>query len=135
MSICSWISSRLSRQYRTARRQTFARRPQLEALEDRSLPSTFVVTNTNDAGLGSLCQAILDANANPGPDIIDFDIAGKRGVARQRLFAAAGRWLRPGKGKPLSGRVGQGPGGREIARWPELNWGTTGLPSARHDLA
>jgi Calx-beta domain/Right handed beta helix region len=36
--------------------------------------STFIVTNTNDAGPGSLRQAILDANANAGPDVISFNI-------------------------------------------------------------
>lgn len=36
--------------------------------------STFVVTNTNDSGAGSLRQAILDANANPGSDLITFNI-------------------------------------------------------------
>src|SRR5208283_584475 len=34
--------------------------------------ATFLVTNTNDSGVGSLRQAILDANANPGADTIDF---------------------------------------------------------------
>jgi hypothetical protein len=38
--------------------------------------STFVVTSTNDAGGGSLRQAILDANASPGADAIHFDIPG-----------------------------------------------------------
>ncbi len=37
--------------------------------------STFTVTNTNDLGPGSLRQAILDANANPGADTIAFNIA------------------------------------------------------------
>ncbi|HET9787638.1 MAG TPA: hypothetical protein VFP47_10915, partial [Pyrinomonadaceae bacterium] len=36
--------------------------------------TTFVVTNTNDSGAGSLRQAILDANANPGADSITFTI-------------------------------------------------------------
>ena len=36
---------------------------------------TFVVTNTNDSGTGSLRQAILDANANAGSDLINFNIA------------------------------------------------------------
>ncbi|HEX8187619.1 MAG TPA: carboxypeptidase regulatory-like domain-containing protein [Pyrinomonadaceae bacterium] len=36
----------------------------------------FAVTNTNDAGAGSLRQAILDANANQGPDDITFNIPG-----------------------------------------------------------
>ncbi len=38
--------------------------------------ATFTVTNTNDAGAGSLRQAILDANGAGGADIIDFNIAG-----------------------------------------------------------
>jgi hypothetical protein len=35
-----------------------------------------VVTNTNDSGPGSLRQAILDTNASPGGDEIDFNIPG-----------------------------------------------------------
>jgi hypothetical protein len=38
--------------------------------------STFVVTNVDDSGPGSLRQAILDANANPGSDTINFNITG-----------------------------------------------------------
>lgn len=38
--------------------------------------TTFVVTNVNDSGPGSLRQAILDANANPGLDSIIFNITG-----------------------------------------------------------
>src|SRR5262245_25514267 len=37
---------------------------------------TFVVTNVDDSGPGSLRQAILDANANPGADSINFNISG-----------------------------------------------------------
>ncbi len=44
----------------------------LEALEDRLVPAMFLVANLNDAGAGSLRQAILDANANPGADTINF---------------------------------------------------------------
>ena len=47
---------------------------QLELLEGRWLPSTFLVTNTDDAGPGSFRQAILDANSNAGPNKIAFDI-------------------------------------------------------------
>ena len=36
----------------------------------------FTVTNTNDSGAGSLRQAILDANAQPGLDTISFNIPG-----------------------------------------------------------
>src|SRR5215831_13008205 len=38
--------------------------------------TTFVVTNANDSGAGSLDQAILDANANAGADTISFNIPG-----------------------------------------------------------
>jgi len=37
---------------------------------------TFTVTNTNDSGAGSLRQAMLDANANAGDDVITFNIPG-----------------------------------------------------------
>ena len=63
---------------RTPRRdrldRLFALRTQLEALEDRTTPTTFTVSNTTDGGAGSLRQAILDANANPGADAIAFAI-------------------------------------------------------------
>jgi hypothetical protein len=36
----------------------------------------FTVTNSNDSGAGSLRQAILDANANPGADQINFAVPG-----------------------------------------------------------
>ena len=41
-----------------------------------SVSAIFEVTNTNDSGPGSLRQAILDANANSGPDTITFSIPG-----------------------------------------------------------
>jgi len=37
---------------------------------------TFTVTNMADSGLGSLRWAITNANANPGPDTINFHIIG-----------------------------------------------------------
>jgi hypothetical protein len=39
-----------------------------------TLAATYTVTNTLDAGPGSLRQAIIDANANPGADVIRFNI-------------------------------------------------------------
>lgn len=38
--------------------------------------ATFTVTNTNDAGAGSLRQAIVDANASAGASTIAFNISG-----------------------------------------------------------
>ena len=37
---------------------------------------TYIVTNTDDSGVGSLRQAINDANANTGADSIDFSVTG-----------------------------------------------------------
>jgi hypothetical protein len=39
-------------------------------------PQTFEVTNVNDSDVGSLRDAILKANASPGPDTIVFNIPG-----------------------------------------------------------
>jgi len=41
-----------------------------------SFGNTYTVINTNATGPGSLDQAIIDANTNPGPDVIVFSIAG-----------------------------------------------------------
>ena len=61
-------------QNRKARRASS--RPQLLQLESRIVPATFTVLNTNDAFSGSLRQAIIDANATAGDDIINFNITG-----------------------------------------------------------
>lgn len=49
--------------------------------------TTFTVMNTNDSGSGSLRQAILDANQNPGADSISFNISGS-GVQTINLLSA-----------------------------------------------
>jgi hypothetical protein len=51
-------------------------RPRLEALETRQLLATFTVTSTDDAGAGSLRDAITRANATVEPDTIAFAIPG-----------------------------------------------------------
>jgi hypothetical protein len=50
--------------------------PRIEPLETRLLMAVFTVSITNDSGDGSLRQAILDANASAGTDLIAFDIPG-----------------------------------------------------------
>src|SRR5256885_52595 len=49
----------------------------LDALEGRTLLSTYTVTTTADSGAGSLRQAINDANASADPsNLITFNLAG-----------------------------------------------------------
>jgi VCBS repeat-containing protein len=44
---------------------------------------TFTVTNLSDSGSGSLREAIMFANNNPGPDRITFNVAGTINVSSQ----------------------------------------------------
>src|SRR4051794_32402938 len=55
---------------RTAR--SHRARLMVQGLEGRVVPATFTVLNANDAGAGSLRQAILDANTAAGADTIVF---------------------------------------------------------------
>lgn len=77
MSLGSWLHSLKSalasnRSQGRGRGRAATHRPNLEVLEDRTLPSTFTVLNLADSGAGSLRQAVLDANDNPGADLIEF---------------------------------------------------------------
>ena len=57
---------------RRARRRLFPL--QFEAMEGRLLLATFLVSNTNDSGSGSLRQAIASANMTAGFNTIVFGI-------------------------------------------------------------
>ncbi|MFV0378129.1 MAG: hypothetical protein ACK5JD_12620, partial [Mangrovibacterium sp.] len=48
----------------------------LGILSSPVLGDTYTVVNTNDSGIGSLRQAIINANTNPGADVISFNIPG-----------------------------------------------------------
>src|SRR5205085_6129162 len=65
----SWVKS-------GARRHGRASWPTVDYLEPRWLFNTYSVVTTADGGAGSLRLAIQNANANPGPDLINFNIPG-----------------------------------------------------------
>jgi titin len=66
----------------------------LEALEDRTAPALFTVSNTLDSGMGSLRQAILDSNASWDPsNTIQFAI--NSGVQTIRPTSALPALTRP----------------------------------------
>ncbi len=71
----SWLKSwrPASRAARGRTHRTVARL-NLESLEDRQLLATFTVTNANNAGAGSLRQAILNANGTFAADVIQFRV-------------------------------------------------------------
>ena len=54
------------------RRSSLTQPLNVESLEDRRLLATFTVTNLNDAGDGSLREAVSLANSNSGADEIVF---------------------------------------------------------------
>ena len=65
----------LFRRFPNATRSNTRRRLNVEILEDRISPSTFVVTNNNDTGAGSLDRDHR-ANAHVRAEIINFNIGG-----------------------------------------------------------
>lgn len=75
---------------RSATTPTARRRPRrlgVERLEHRDVPATFLVQNLNDVGPGSLRQALLDANATPAADTIQFAVSGSIAVTGPALPA------------------------------------------------
>jgi hypothetical protein len=74
MSKRSWIRDLFAcRPTRSVRKAPACARLGLEALEERTVPSTFTVLNTLDDGsVGSLRWAVAQANSNRGDDKIDF---------------------------------------------------------------
>jgi len=90
MSLSSWLRSERTpflpsgraRGPRTARlrKRALQKGPAVELLENRTVLSTFTVENLADNGLGSLRQAIFDANANPGGDVIRFAQSAREGT-------------------------------------------------------
>jgi len=66
----------------TGQRKPIPANPGISKSVTPNAPTAFFnVTNTNDSGAGSLRQAMLDANAAPGGDIITFIVTGTINLA------------------------------------------------------
>jgi hypothetical protein len=81
MTLRSWLRKLFARTSHRApggsRKVPAYCRPRVEALEDRLVLTTFHVNSLLDDGsAGTLRWAITQANATPGPDAIDFQVAG-----------------------------------------------------------
>src|SRR5262245_56883139 len=50
-----------------------ARRLVVETLEDRLVPSTWMVTSSSASGTGSLAWAVTQANSDTSPALVRFD--------------------------------------------------------------
>ena len=59
----------------------------IRALEERTLLSTFTVTNTADSGIGSLRYELGLANSNAGANTINFDPTAFASARRSRSQA------------------------------------------------
>jgi hypothetical protein len=91
----------------------FRRRLRLESLEDRTLPSAYLVTTTADIGAGSLRDAITQINAdtnhtlypsptNPSVDEIDFTITALSDTGLGYNSATSVATIKPtGSGLPI----------------------------------
>ncbi len=64
-----------------SRAERSIRQALIEALEERQLLSTYVVTTTSDSGSGSLRAAITNANNHAGSDTITFNLSGSSVIA------------------------------------------------------
>ena len=72
MNAPSWIRNLVTRPVQHPDRKSPRGRLVFESLEDRLAPATFTVLNTNDAGAGSLRDAVAQANVSLGADTIVF---------------------------------------------------------------
>ena len=72
----------------------------VESLESRELLATFTVTNLHAFGSGSLRQAIVASNKQPGADAIDFDVAGTIRIGHTSLPSINGNLTINGSSAP-----------------------------------
>jgi len=92
LSCVNRFKSGLSKKVARSQRQSspHSKLPGVEVLESRELLATFTVTSLQNSGAGSLRQAIIESNEQPGADTIDFDVAGTIRIGRTSLPAITG---------------------------------------------
>jgi len=59
---------------KTVLKKGIHRKLELLGLEERVVPANFTVINNSDSGVGSLREAIINANATSANDTIDFSV-------------------------------------------------------------
>src|SRR5262249_42080669 len=99
------------------------RRPLLEVLEDRCVPSTLTVLNTQDSGSGSLRQAILDAASG---DTIAFSPAATGTIALNSTLSIDKSLTISGPGSTLLTVDGRG-AVRDFYLAPDINVSLSGI--------
>jgi hypothetical protein len=72
------------------RRRPAFRRPRLEALEDRWVPSTLTVTNNLDSGAGSALVRAADTHAITGKAVFDCSVDIRTGTVSSTGFCTGG---------------------------------------------
>jgi titin len=118
------IWSRSRDDARTTRRlQERRRRFAIEALEGRQMLTTFTVTNTNDSGVGSLRQTIINSNGTFGPNAIVFNIPGT-GVHTITPLSALPTLVEP---VTIDGTTEPGSGGQPVIQVDGTKAGTTAV--------
>jgi len=120
MSFLSWLSSAIGNRHSALGRglrkpkagsgKPRRFRPQLEALEDRCVPSTLKVTNTYDSGPGSLRYEIAQATAKNNTIVFDKSLLGRTINLYSELKISTGLTI-------------QGPGAGLLTLTTNYNWG------------
>src|SRR5262249_23316695 len=115
MSFISWLRNRTSKRSRRwdgfQIRPTAPRfRPQLQALEDRCLPTPLKVTNTYDSGPSSLRYEIAQATGKNNTIVFDKSLLGRTINLYSELKISTGLTI-------------QGPGAGLLTLTTNYNWG------------
>ena len=103
----------------------------LPAFDPTAQGATWEVINTNDSGGGSLRQAIISANTNPGPDTIIFSIPGCGLACTIHLFTSLPLSGSNGNNTTIDGysQTGSAPATATTPATPKIEIDGSGIPN------